>query len=246
METIKTIIIDDETHAIDSLTALLVNFNEITILASFTDALSALDYLVTHSVDLIFSDIRMPQISGINFAHKLTDLDKDIPIIFTTAFSGHVLDALRNNAVDYLLKPVSPFELKEAIERAKKRISQHENGDSPDSNQTNHRRKLRFNTRTGFVTFFEDEILFIKADGVYSDIHLMNGKTIAVSQNLGKIEENLRLPHLIKVHRSVIVNFNHIFEIKRNTKQCLVIINDVRHELPVSHDGLKKIEALLK
>jgi two-component system LytT family response regulator len=144
--------------------------------------------------------------------------------------------------VDFLLKPVGLSDLKETIFRIGKRKKEEYSEGITNFLKSTNRRKLRFNTRNGFITFFEDEILFIKADGVYSLIHLTNGKEITISQNLGKIEEQLQKKELIKIHRSAIANTNYLFEINRSKKECILAVDSNNFILQFSTEGLKLIE----
>lgn len=238
----KSIIVDDEKHAVELLDVLLKNIPDVKVENTFTSPIDAINYVSKNEINLIFLDVQMPEMSGIDFVKKLSEQNLKIHVIFVTAHNQYLLEALRVHALDFLLKPVDFNELKEAISR----IHQTRKEDFSDSLrkliEANQRRKLRFNTRNGFVTFFEDEILFVKADGVYSMIHLANGKEIIISQNLGKIEEQLQKKELIKIHRSTIANVNYIFEINRSRKECILAVNSNNYILHFSTEGLKLIE----
>ena len=167
METpFKTIIIDDEQNAVELLKALLDNISEVQIEKTFTSPLEALKYLAINKINLIFLDIQMPELSGIDFAKKLIELNIKSSVVFITAHEQYILEALRVNAIDYLLKPVDIIELKETILRIIQRGKDEYSDSLSNFLKSNQRRKLKFNTRNGFITFFEDEILFVKADGV--------------------------------------------------------------------------------
>lgn len=242
---ISAIIVDDEQHAVDSLAALLKYFTELQLIKTFTNPQTALEFVLKEKPGVIFLDISMPEISGIDFARKLIEWHITVPVIFVTAHDKFILQALRNHAVDYLLKPVSQNELADAIGRVKIKTEEENKQNILNFLNQNHNRKLRFNTRTGFITFFEEDILFILADGVYSKIQLKTGKEITVSQNLGKLENLLQFTDLLKIHRSCIVNFNYIFEVNRGKKKCVVVFNDKTFHLPVSSDGLTLLENLI-
>lgn len=239
---LKSIIIDDERHAIELLKALLENIPEVQVEKTFTSPVEALKYLAVNRTNLIFLDIQMPEISGIDFAKKLIELNIKSAVVFITAHDQYILEALRVNALDYLLKPVDIIELKETVLRVIQKGKDEFSDSFSNFLKSNQRRKLRFNTRNGFITFFEDEILFIKADGVYSMIHLINGKELMISQNLGKIEEQLQNKELIKIHRSIIANVNFIFEINRSKKECILAVDSNNFILHFSTEGLKLIE----
>ena len=204
--------------------------------------MNALKFVAKNDIDIIFLDVQMPELSGIEFAQTISDFNIQPNIVFVTAHDQYLLDALRLNALDFLLKPVDFSELQEAVQRIKKRSKDGFSDSLKKLLQLNQRKKIKFNTRHGFVTFFEDDILYVEADGVYSIIHLVNGKEIIISQNLGKIEKQFSNKALIKIHRSVIANANYIFEINRGKKECTLAIDEVNIQLRVSSEGLKLIE----
>ena len=245
MKPFKSIIVDDEIHAIELLSALLGNIPSVELVNNFTSPVKAIKYLSNNKIDLIFLDVQMPELSGIEFVKTISEMNIDSYVVFVTAHDQYMLEALRVHALDFLLKPVDLQELKEAIARVRNTSKRDHFKDLKKVLDNQQRRKLRFNTRNGFVAFFEDEILYIKADGVYSLIHLANGKEVIISQNLGKIEEQLGLPELIKIHRSVIVNANYIFEINRSKKECNLSIDSDSYKLKMSSEGLKTIEKFL-
>jgi DNA-binding LytR/AlgR family response regulator len=242
---ISAIIVDDEQHAVDSMAALLKYFTELQVIKTFTNPQTALDFVLKEKPGVIFLDISMPEMSGIDFARKLMDWHITVPVIFITAHEKFILQALRNNAVDYLLKPVSQTELADAIWRVKLKTEEENKQNLLNFLNQNHIRKLRFNTRTGFITFSEEDILFILADGVYSKIQLKTGKEITVSQNLGKLENLLQLANLVKIHRSCIVNGYYIFEVNRSKKKCSVCLDEKTFQLPVSSKGLQLLDELI-
>ena len=212
---------------------------------TFTSPLDAIKYISKNEVDLIFLDIQMPEISGIEFAETISQLNLHPDVIFVTAHDQYLLDALRVNALDYLLKPVDVLELEKAVSRVQKRNKKDFRESIQNLVASNQKKKLKFNTRNGFVTFYETDVLYIEADGVYSKIHLINGKEIIISQNLGKIEEQLKAKELIKIHRSVIVNANYIFEINRGKKECILAVGADNYKLRISQEGLRLIENII-
>lgn len=114
---LKTIIVDDEPPALIKMEKLLSNHSSVIVEDKFTQALDALDYLKTHSVDAVFLDIEMPDMDGIELASHIIDLQGNAAIIFVTACNQYAVEAFRLNALDYLLKPVSPDRLRETIDR---------------------------------------------------------------------------------------------------------------------------------
>lgn len=107
---LEAVIVDDEEKAIQSLSWELTNFSdEIKVVASFTDAYEALSYLGKNSPDCLFLDIEMPIMDGFQFIQKLSN--KEFPVVITTAYNQYAIKALKNEAIDYLLKPIDTDDL---------------------------------------------------------------------------------------------------------------------------------------
>ena len=116
----KAIIVDDEPKAIQSLSWELTNFStEIEIVKTFTSPEEALSYLEVHSPDCVFLDVQMPSMDGFQFLEKLNN--KNVAVIITTAYNEYAIQALKKEALDYLLKPIDSDDLKETITKIKKR-----------------------------------------------------------------------------------------------------------------------------
>ena len=118
---LEAVIVDDETKALQSLSWELTNFSdEITVVASFTNPLEALAYLDDNenTPDCLFLDIEMPTMDGFQFIQKLKN--KDFPVVITTAYNQYAIKALKNEAIDYLLKPIDSDDLNDTILKIKK------------------------------------------------------------------------------------------------------------------------------
>src|SRR5690606_6755210 len=119
---IKAVIIDDEPKAIQSLTWELSGFSDdIEVIKTFTSPEDAIDYIDCNVFDCLFLDIQMPTMDGFQLLGKLTN--KDFAVIITTAYNEFAIKALKNEAIDYLLKPIDSDDLKETIQKVKKHTS---------------------------------------------------------------------------------------------------------------------------
>lgn len=211
----RCIIIDDEFNAIKALRWEIENFiPELKVQATFESANLALDYLKTHEApDLVFLDIEMPEMNGFDFIENVPH--RKFEIIFTTAYSEFALDALKKEAVDYLLKPIDTEDLINAINKLKKRLG---NIRQDDLNQTlkalknfsheSEKIKITFNGKINFMN--PEEIIYIQSDGNYSKLFLQNGKEILITYKLKVMEESLPETHFFRVHKSYIINVNKI------------------------------------
>ena len=118
---LEAVIVDDEIKALQSLSWELTNFSdEINVGASFTDPFEALSIWITYTPDCLFLDIEMPTMDGFQFIQKLKN--KDFPVVITTAYNQYAIKALKNEAIDYLLKPIDTDDLKETIVKIKNTI----------------------------------------------------------------------------------------------------------------------------
>ena len=116
---IEAVIVDDEIKALQSLSWELTNLSdEVDIIASFTDAREALNYLEQNTPDCLFLDIEMPSMDGFQFIKNLKN--KDFPVVITTAYNQYALQALKNEAIDYLLKPIDSDDLEVTLAKIKK------------------------------------------------------------------------------------------------------------------------------
>jgi len=201
---IRSIAIDDEFLALE----IIENYTErlplIQLVKTFTNPLESLAMLGTNDVDLVFMDIDMPDINGIEFVQSLK---KPPLIIFTTAYSQFAPEAFEVDAVDYLIKPI-PFErFLKAVQKAQKRLYQEDT--------KNHQHYLF--VKSDYKTFRvdHDEILFIEGMKDFISVHTLN-RQIPTLLTFSSILEKLPPSNFIRVHRSFVVSINKITSIERN------------------------------
>ena len=147
---LKAVIVDDEPKAIQGLTWELSNFNnDLEIIQTFTEAEKAIKYINENPIDCLFLDIEMPTMDGFQLLEKLNK--KDFAIVITTAYNEYAIKALKNEAIDYLLKPVDSDDLEETVNRIKNHHSKNHNNDKFDQiltkfNRKFNKRKITINT----------------------------------------------------------------------------------------------------
>lgn len=242
---IKAVIIDDEPKAIQGLTWELSNFeNELEVVATFTEPEKALQYLKTSQIDCLFLDIEMPTMDGFQFLNKLEK--KDFAVVITTAYNEYAITALKNEAIDYLLKPIDTDDLGETITKIKKHISKGFNADKFEdillqfNNKLNHK-KITINTDGKLVFLEPKDIFYVASDGNYSTLFLSENKKIVVTKKLKEIDELLPKDHFFRIHNSYIINLNKIKEFLK-TDGYVVLENNAK--IPVSRQ--RKSEFLEK
>ncbi|TDE18704.1 response regulator transcription factor [Dyadobacter psychrotolerans] len=201
----RTIAIDDEPIALDIISSLASKVDFISLEASYINAFEAFKYLENNQVDLIFLDIKMPDISGIDFYQRL----KNKPlVIFTTAYTEHAVKSYELDAVDYLLKPFSQERFLKACNKVNDMLALRENAfqQKPDF----------IFLKSGYeqVKVFFTEIQFIESSGNYMIFTLTNRRVVP---RLTMQETLLLLPEkdFIRIHRSFVVAKNKVSRIER-------------------------------
>jgi len=232
---LQAVIVDDEKKALQSLSWELTNFSdEINVVASFTDPFEALSYLSDNTPDCLFLDIEMPTMDGFQFIQKLSN--KDFPVVITTAYNQYAIKALKNEAIDYLLKPIDTDDLKETILKIKKFNARTYTADRLEKillnfNANEKHKKITFNT-DGKLVFLEcQEILYAESDGNYSTIYLSDGHKIVLTKKLKEVNELLPSDSFFRIHNSYIINLTKIKEFLKTDGYVVLQSN---HKIPVS------------
>ena len=232
---IEAVLVDDEIKALQSLSWELTNFSdEIEIVASFTDPLEALGYLDNHRPDCLFLDIEMPTMDGFQFIKNIKN--KNFPVVITTAYNQYAIKALKNEAIDYLLKPIDSDDLKDTISKIKRYNERTFTADKLENlllkfNSNPIRKKITLNTDGKLIFLESNEILYAESDGNYSTIYLTNGRKIVLTKKLKEVNSILPNDTFFRVHNSYIVN---IGKIKEYLKTDGYVILDSKHKIPVS------------
>ncbi len=243
----KTILIDDEIDAINLLKELLKDYPEIEIVAAVRDAREAYKAILKHEPDLIFLDIRMPRESGLELSEKIMALSSPPAIIFVTAYDQFAVSAIKQAALDYILKPVDREKLRETIARFKQKQQQEDFGKKIEHffSQYLHPHKMKFNTRSGFIIINPADIIYCQAEGNYTEIFMINGEREVITTNLGKIEKDLPDSSFYRVSRSHIVNINYILRVDRKNRFCGIGINGTIYNLTLPAHKIRELEKKL-
>lgn len=226
---ITAIIVDDEIPAQESLTKLLQRFCknvEIIGIASSVD--KAVELCLEKRPELLFLDIQMPTGSGFDILEKTTFIEKQV--IFTTAYSNHAIEAIKANAIDYLLKPIEIQELVKAVEKA---IKNNQKNSQPTEERSLD--KIAIPTLDGTYFYNKSEIIRAEADSNYTELHLVTGKKIVSSKTLKEIEISLAKSSFIRVHKSHLININFIKKYIKGDGGMLILNDDSM--IPVSRSN---------
>ncbi len=212
---IKALIIDDEPSAVNTLTLMLRYYApEIDELKSSTDPHEGLQLIKTWQPSLVFLDIQMPYINGLDLLKQLPQIN--FSVIFTTAHDHYAIEAIRFSALDYLLKPIDADELRQAMDRfmAKANLSANQalynnflhNISTPEKKDF----KLALATTEGLFFHYPNEIIRLEGENNYTCFFFSSGKTVLISRTLKEYEEILSGHGFIRVHKSHLVNKHYI------------------------------------
>jgi len=223
MKEYTAIIIDDEKNIREALSTLLSQYcPEIRLCGIAGSASEGRKLLDNNMVDFIFLDISMPKEDGFAFLRSIPS--NNYGVIFATAYQEHALRALKANAIDYLMKPINPFELQEAVKKA---ILNHElrrsySGIQQVYNQSLNNlqehlqskndlvTKLTIPDKSGFRLVNVSDLIYLQADDNYTVLYLTGDQKFLSSRTLGEFEMILEGPEFFRIHKSTIINLNFL------------------------------------
>ncbi|RDK86963.1 LytR/AlgR family response regulator transcription factor [Marinirhabdus gelatinilytica] len=243
---IKAIIVDDEINAIKNLKWEIENFcNDITVCDTFTnpvDAISAINYL---QPDCVFLDIEMPEMDGFQLLNNLNFRNFDL--IITTAYENHAIQAFKEHAIDYLLKPIDSEDLIVTVQRIRDNKNRNALGDEIKSLIASYapskqpgRLALSLIGKTIYVAM--EDIIYCKANGNYSEIYFKEAKKEMVSKKLKELESVVN-QSFFRVHNSYLVNVHYIKEFVKTDGPYLLLKDGTN--IPVSRSKKASLLAFL-
>jgi DNA-binding LytR/AlgR family response regulator len=202
---IKCLIVDDEPLSRKVLKSYILDHPDLELLGVCKDALEAMEFVEKRGVELLFLDINMPKLSGINFYKALR---KKPEVIFTTAYPEYAVEGFDLEALDYLLKPIAFERFLKSVQKAREKLrSHHPVASEPDHIMLKADRKM-------YRTLFE-EVMYFEALGDYVKVHLKD-KTIIVTITLKKLLMELPSTRFVRTHKSYIINIQHVRYLEGN------------------------------
>ena len=223
MNQYKAIIIDDEDNVREALALLLDKFcPEIKISGMASSAEEGRQILKADDIDFIFLDISMPREDGFDFLRTIPK--ENYGVIFVTAFEEYALQAFKTNALDYLLKPVNPIELRDAVTKAiqyhelrklksEVRSVYHESLDNLQDQMLSDRKhlaKITIAEQFGFRIINVSELMYLEADSNYTILHLSGLDKIVATRPLGEFEDLLEKSMFFRIHKSTLINMTYL------------------------------------
>jgi two-component system LytT family response regulator len=217
---IRCVLIDDESNSLEMMEWLLKTYcPQVKIEAMCNAASSGIEAINKYKPDLVFLDIEMPHMNGFDMLERFDKLFFDV--VFCTAYDQFAIRAFKYSALNYLLKPIDPEDLKETIRRIEERRS------TPSKEQIEllfqnikqsvkpTAQRIALTTGDGMIFVPTQDILYCQAESNYTSVILSNGKKIVVSKVLKEIDEALSGPDFFRVHNSYLININQISKFVR-------------------------------
>ncbi len=248
MEKIRTIIIDDEAPARDLIRHYLQELDFIDIISECSDGFSALKNITALKPDLVFLDIQMPRLTGIELLEVMTEKPE---VIFTTAWDQYAIRAFELNAVDYLLKPFDKRRFQDAVRKAVERIRSGTAGREPANRILSKmpgpltpvaRIVVRKGSTISIIPV--EKIRYLEAQDDYVMVHHNEGRALK-QQTMKYYEDNLPGNDFIRIHRSFIISVHEISKIEPYGKDTHIVILKSGDRLPVSKTGYQNLKEKL-
>ncbi|MBW3520436.1 LytTR family DNA-binding domain-containing protein [Flavobacterium sp. NKUCC04_CG] len=199
------IIIDDEPIARAGLKLLIEEISTLEVVAKFANAHAAIDFLINNKVDLIFVDIEMPGLSGLEFVEKI---NHNTLTIFTTAYSQYAIKSYELQAIDYLLKPIHKERLLQAIEKAQTYLNYQNSATLPTA-ENEGENYIFIKSERKFFKVLHSDIHYIEGLKDYCIVHTSQQKLIT-AMNLKSISQKMKSNDFIRVSKSYVINMQHI------------------------------------
>lgn len=220
---INAIIIDDESDAREVLRELINHYiPEVNILGEASNALEGIKLINSVSPDLVFLDIQMPNGTGFDLLESI--VHPKFQTIFTTAHSEYAIKAIKQQAFDYLLKPIDKDDLIDTLTRYKEKQSIHRAEEVNGMIQV---------PSVGGIRFLKkEEIIYVKSEGNYSSIYLQNGEHFMLSRNLKYVEDLLDKNTFVRPHNSYLVRLDKIVQYNKTEGGSIILENGT--EIPIS------------
>jgi len=228
----KALIIDDEKKARQVLKILIEeNCPKISKIYQADNLLSGIELIKKESPNMVFLDIEMPEHSGLEILNFIEKEDYNFEIIFTTAYSDYAIQAFQLSAIDYLLKPVRPSQVKEAVDKVISQIGKSQISlkleELKNSLQSSNFKKIGLPYSDGikFVNF--EDIIMLEADGMYTNVSIKNANSVLVSKPLRFFTDILKdSTTFYKPHRSFLINLFYIKEYIKKDGGYIIMENN--------------------
>lgn len=236
MNKMKSIAVDDEPLALSVIEKFAQKSPFLDLIGTFTDPMEALEKIQTENIDLLFLDIEMPDLNGIQFLQSVSQRPM---VIFTTAYSHYAIDSYEYDAVDYLLKPILFDRFIKAVSKAHERLQLKQKGNSQTITQEKQQDFLFIKSDSRFFRVSLDDILYIEGMRDYIAIHTPQQRILTL-MSMTRMMEKLPDRDFMRVHKSYIIGLKHISLVQHNR----VYIRD--REIPVSNSYKEELNRFIE
>jgi two-component system, LytTR family, response regulator len=244
MNPLKVIIIDDEPDCV-RLLELQLNRHcpNVTVIGSTSNSEDGLIMLLKTPPDLLYLDIEMPHLNGFDLLEKVGDLT--FQVVFTTAYDRYAVRAFKFSALDYLLKPIDPVELKATVEKAAQKVQVvQQQLDLLKQQLLSPRRSSRIALPqlNGFIIADIEQIIYCESDSNYTRFHMKNNEQYLICRSLGEVESLLEGYTFFRPHKQFLVNTNEIKRVTRDDGTVLELSNGM--QVPVSRQKVDSVKQI--
>lgn len=247
---IRTVLADDEVLARQKLRHLLKDVEDVEIVGECATAQETIELVRLTTPELLFLDIRMADMNGFDVLDALSnDGGRTLPyVVFVTANDRYAVRAFEIRAVDYLLKPFTPERLRSAVQRVREQLASGETVQNEAEKKTEQERyttRMIFKSRGRILFLAVDDIRWIEAQENY--VKICTGKdSHLLRETIGSLENRLDPNSFLRVHRSAIVNLQHVKEVKNEADGDAIVILKSGEQVPMSRSYRSKIQKQLK
>jgi DNA-binding LytR/AlgR family response regulator len=245
MKNLKAYIVDDERNACKAIELALVDVPGVVVTGYNTSADRALPEIISLQPDIIFLDVEMPQMSGLEFGKKLQSVMPNVGIVYSTAHDKYAVEALNLGALAYILKPIDLDAVREAVEKYHSWVARTREIYKQAVIEPKAINKLRFDTKYGSVFISPDDLIYISAERNYTRLFLRDGSEHLVTQQLGTIEKMLPEANYIRIHRSVIINIQFLSNYNKKERYVLLTVGEAEIKLNIPSKRLKELSEVL-
>lgn len=245
---LQAVIIEDEGDAVSLLKNIIRSYCDgVTIIGNADNAQDGTVLIKRVQPDIVFLDIQLKNGTGFDLLRMIGKIN--FQIVFITAYDQYAIDAFKVNAVDYILKPYSPRDIKEAMVRVRNRKQNISSGDGlidllEAKNKDSDPNTIVISNHHDLLVINTDDIIRIEADRSYSNVHLADGTKEYISKSLREMEERLSPDGFIRTHKSHLVNLNCIVKYAADSNGVLVLSNG--EIIPVSRRKKKEVILVVK
>lgn len=243
MSDIKTVIIDDEAHARVALRGIIEeNLKNVSVLGEAKNLPDGVKLIKKLKPDVVLLDIEMPEYSGLEILDFFDEKEVDFKIVFVTAYNQYALNAFQLSATDYIVKPVQLGDLQRAFKKVRPSSEGNINVLKAILDDSSNK-KIILNANGAQEVIDLDDILYIKADGSYSDVVLKN-RRLCITKRLAEFEKLQEIGPFLRIHRSQIINTSHIKKISKSDGGSVFMTDGA--ELSISKEKREELDKVLR